>query len=155
MLAALELKIPPVALWLVFAGLAALATWLTPDLRWPPGLATLVGAIILAELGVAAGVLGVWAFHKAATTHHPMHPERTARIVTGGIYRLSRNPMYLGLALVLAALAVYLRSPLALVAVPAFMAALTRLQILPEERVLAARFGEDYRAYLASARRWL
>nr|ART40893.1 L409 [uncultured bacterium] len=76
-------------------------------------------------------------------------------MVISGIYRFSRNPMYVGLLLVLTAWAIYLSNALAFLFLPTFVACLTRLQIVPEERVLAAKFGDAFTAYRQSVRRWL
>ena len=84
-----------------------------------------------------------------------MHPDRSAALVAGGIYRSSRNPMYLGFLLLLAAWACWLANPLALAGLPAFVLYLNRFQIAPEERALRARFGDAYDGYARAVRRWL
>ena len=76
-------------------------------------------------------------------------------MVTNGIYGFTRNPMYLGLALILLGLAVFLASPWALLGPVGFVAFITRFQIRPEERALQARFGAAYTAYCARVRRWV
>lgn len=75
--------------------------------------------------------------------------------MVGGVYRATRNPMYVGLALLLLAWTVYLGAPLALLGVAAFVAYITRFQIVPEERVLAQKFGPEFGAYRSRVRRWL
>ena len=75
--------------------------------------------------------------------------------MTAGIYRVSRNPMYLGFAILLLAWAVFLASPWMLLGVPAFMMFISRFQIQPEERALESLFGEEFRDYKARVRRWL
>lgn len=110
---------------------------------------------VLVILGVGAGVAGIFAFRRHGTTVHPMAPERASAVVTTGIYRFSRNPMYLGLLFVLASWAIWLQSLLALLLLPAFILYMTRFQILPEERALTTRFGDDYIAYRSRVRRWL
>ena len=149
-----EARIPPP----VVAALVAAAMWLvaaaTPGLGWHfPTAAAL--AIALAIVGAAVAAAGVWSFHRHRTTVHPLHPEKATAIVTTGVYRWSRNPMYLGMALALLGWAAWLAHPLALLGVPAFMAAIQRLQIVPEERALAAKFGTAYAAYCRHVRRWL
>ena len=76
-------------------------------------------------------------------------------MVTDGIYRYSRNPMYLGMALLLAAWALWLGNAAALLGIVLFVALINRYQIRPEERILAAKFGDDYRNYCRRTRRWL
>lgn len=85
----------------------------------------------------------------------PLSPERTASVVSSGIYRWSRNPMYLGMALALFAVAAWCSSLVGFAAVPLFCAYLTRFQIVPEERMLLKLFGAEYAAYLAQVRRWI
>ena len=84
-----------------------------------------------------------------------MKPETASSIVTVGIYRFTRNPMYLGLAFALAGWAIYLANLAALLIVPIFVAYMTQFQIKPEERALLAKFGADFAAYMAAVRRWL
>ncbi|HEX6811558.1 MAG TPA: isoprenylcysteine carboxylmethyltransferase family protein [Planctomycetota bacterium] len=150
----LELRIPPVVVGFVFAGGIGLVSAFVPLARVP-----LPGGILAAVAAMLAGTLvalaGVWQFRRAGTTVHPMTPERTSKVVSGGLYRWSRNPMYLGMALVLFGLAAW-RSTLAGYALAAlFCAYLTRFQILPEERVLLAAFGPEFAAYMARVRRWI
>ena len=98
---------------------------------------------------------GAVAFRKYRTTVNPMHPESTTALVTTGIYSFTRNPMYVGLLLVLAAWAAWLSNLLALVILPVFVAYVSRFQIVPEERALAARFGEQFALYCRRVRRWV
>ncbi|MDD2713543.1 MAG: isoprenylcysteine carboxylmethyltransferase family protein [Simplicispira sp.] len=151
----LELKIPPPLVAAVVAGtMVAAAKLLPPVLALPPGVR--VGtALVLAGVGAGFDVAGLLAFRKAKTTVNPLAPQRSTSVVTHGVYGLTRNPMYLGLALILLGLAVYLASPWALLGPVIFVTYITRFQIQPEERVLAARFGDSYTAYCAQVRRWL
>jgi protein-S-isoprenylcysteine O-methyltransferase Ste14 len=95
------------------------------------------------------------AFRRQRTTINPLHPEKTSSLVTGGIYRISRNPMYVGMALLLLAWAVYLESPAALLGIGAFIAYITRFQIIPEESLLSRHFGAEFENYRQRVRRWL
>jgi protein-S-isoprenylcysteine O-methyltransferase Ste14 len=151
---ALELKIPP----LVVLALAALAMWLTA--RATPQLIVLytgrtIFAIAIAGLGLATIIAGVVEFRRANTTVNPHLPNNSTFVVTSGIYRVTRNPMYLGMLLVLIAWAAYVSNVATLVFPVLFVLYISRFQILPEERVLAAKFGEPYVAYLGAVRRWL
>ena len=76
-------------------------------------------------------------------------------MVRHGIYRFTRNPMYLGQLLQLVAWAFWLENLLAFAVLPAYIAYLTRFQIIPEERILSARFGASYAAYQQRVRRWV
>lgn len=151
---ALELKVPPVLLAAVSAGamwiLARAAEGLTVALPYGKVLATVLGA---AGIGVAA--LGVTTFRRARTTVNPVKPDAASSLVTEGIYRYSRNPMYLGIVLVLLGWAAFLANAAALAVVPAFVAWMDAFQIAPEERALAAKFGAAFSGYREKVRRWI
>lgn len=120
-----------------------------PDgLRW-------TAVVVLVAVGLAFDGPALWAFWRSRTSVNPLRPERATALVTGGVYRFTRNPMYLGMLAHLLAWAAYLASPWALPGPVAFVAYITRFQIVPEERALAARFGDEYRRYTARVRRWL
>lgn len=144
---------PPVVMLMV-----ALLMWLAAD-RLPPAPVEYAGrlplALALAAAGLAVAVAGVLGFRRARTTVNPLRPERASALVTSGIYRWSRNPMYLGDLLLLLGWAAWLGSVPALCLVPAFVLCLNRFQIRAEEGALAARFGETYAAYCRRVRRWL
>lgn len=110
------------------------------------GLAQVSALLVLAALACMA-----W----SRTTINPIDPTRASRLVTGGVYRFSRNPMYLSLLMLLVAYAVRIESPAVWLAPLFFVAYVTRFQILPEERVLAQKFGGDYQAYRQRTRRWI
>ncbi len=151
---ALELKIPPVALALITGaamwGLAKAAPSLVSAVPFRQGIAA-----FLAVAGVSVAVLGVLSFRRSRTTVNPTTPQRTSALVTTGIYRVSRNPMYLGFLLLLVAWAAFLANVLALLPVVAFIAFVNRFQIAPEEQALAAMFGDDYFNYKRRVRRWV
>ena len=155
-MSALELKMPPPLVAAAVAGCMYAAAVLLPApvLALPPG-ARLGMALALAAVGAGFDVAWLLAFRKARTTVNPLTPHRSVAVVSTGVYRLTRNPMYLGLALILLGLAVYLASPWALLGPLVFAAYITRFQIVPEERALQARFGAAYTAYRARVRRWL
>ncbi|MBS0465942.1 MAG: isoprenylcysteine carboxylmethyltransferase family protein [Proteobacteria bacterium] len=152
----LEHKIPPPVVGLACA---ALAWWLTkalPALILPlPQRLALAVALLLGLGGLALELWGLITFRRHRTTPNPMTPERASTVMQSGPYRLTRNPMYLGVALQLLAWCLYLRSPLALLALAVFLAYITRFQILPEERLLRQKFGSAYEDYLQRVRRWI
>lgn len=150
----LELKVPPPVVVLVAAALMWLASSLVAPLAVPSGVRASI-AVVLACLGAAIDVVAIVTFRRASTTVHPMKPQRAATLVTSGVFRISRNPMYLGLVLYLVAWAVYLSNWLAALFVPLFVLYLNRFQIAPEERVLESLFGEKYATYKESVGRWL
>ncbi|HST29029.1 MAG TPA: isoprenylcysteine carboxylmethyltransferase family protein [Rudaea sp.] len=150
----LETRVPPPAV----AVTAALIIWgiarLTPQVEMPSSV-RLVASLALVVAGVALAVAGVLSFRRARTTVHPTRPEEASSLVSTGIYRFTRNPMYLGLLLILVAWVVFLSSPWALLGAAAFVLYLSRFQIAPEERALLKLFGSEYVSYKASVRRWL
>jgi protein-S-isoprenylcysteine O-methyltransferase Ste14 len=153
-MSALELKIPPPIVALTCAALMYAATRLAPDWRWDwPNRGALGAGVAL--LGIAFDLLGVIAFYRSKTTVNPLKPSSTSVIVQGGVYRHTRNPMYLGMLLVLLGWALYLAHPVAFLLLPVFVAYLTRFQIIPEERFLAAKFGDEYQHYASRVRRWV
>lgn len=150
----LELKVPPV----VVALIAAAAMWAAA--RYVPALSQALPfagpiALVLAAAGAVIGAAGVAAFRRAGTTVSPIDVSRSTSMVTTGIFRHTRNPMYVGLLFGLLGWAVHLANLLALALVAAFALYLTRFQIVPEERALSARFGGGFDAYRRSVRRWL
>jgi protein-S-isoprenylcysteine O-methyltransferase Ste14 len=150
----LELKVPPPALALLLALLMWLVSSFVAPLevpfRWRVG-----AALAPALVGLGFSVAGVAAFRRARTTINPTKPATASALVSGGVYRLTRNPMYLGLLLLLLALAVFLSNPVALLLVPVFVLYINRFQITPEERALTSLFGGEYAAYKERVRRWL
>jgi protein-S-isoprenylcysteine O-methyltransferase Ste14 len=154
MIQTLELKIPPPVVALVVAA----AMW---DIAWVVPFATVAipfakgMAIAITVVGFGVAISGALAFRRAKTTLDPRKPGMTSVLVTSGIYTATRNPMYLGLSLLLVAWAVVTTSLLAFLGPLAFVAYITRFQILPEERSLARIFGTAYSTYRARVRRWL
>lgn len=86
---------------------------------------------------------------------NPLSPDSASDLVTQGIYRLTRNPMYLGFTLMLVGWAVLLASFFAFVGVAAFALWIDRWQIRPEERALQSLFGDDFAEYCSRTRRWI
>ena len=148
----MENRIPPPLLALV----AVAGAW-GMDRALPHWSAQFPGQAIAALILVAAGLLcilgGLLAFRAAGTTVDPLHPERASRLVIAGIYRHTRNPMYLGLALLLVAWSAWLGQVLSLLLVAGWIAWINRFQILPEEAALRRRFGAAYVAYCNSVPR--
>ncbi len=150
----LELKIPPPLVMV----LVAVAMWgisrVAPSIEIPAVVGAVV-AIAIAALGLAIGAAGMRLFRRARTTVSPRTLQAASSLVTSGIYRVTRNPMYLGLACMLVAWAVLLSSAWALLGPVIFMLYIGRFQIVPEERMLTALFGAPYTAYRSKVRRWL
>jgi protein-S-isoprenylcysteine O-methyltransferase Ste14 len=151
---ALELKIPPVVVGGLTAALMAALAKAAPAWQLEAPGAELMAALFMAT-GFGVALAGVQAFRRAETTVDPRFPERTSSFVAGGIYRCTRNPMYLGMALVLVGWAAALQHPLAFAGVPLFQAYMNRFQIEPEERHLRSKFGADFEDYVRNVRRWI
>ncbi|WP_227520440.1 methyltransferase family protein [Marinobacter sp. LV10R510-11A] len=120
----------------------------------PSGLRLSVSLAILL-MGVAFSVAGVISFRLARTTINPSRPEKASALVSTGIYRVTRNPMYLGILLVLVAWALFLSSAWGLLAAVGFVLYMNHFQIAPEEHALSELFGKEFESYKASVRRWL
>ena len=151
---ALELKIPPPVVALLCAALMWGLAHKWPAFAWQHALRGPL-ALALAACGLACDLSGLIAFRRHRTTVNPLAPDRSTAIVQDGIYRFTRNPMYLGMALLLAAWAVWQSNWLCLLVLPVFLVYITRFQIMPEERILLARFNNEYAAYLRAVRRWI
>lgn len=150
----LELKIPPAIVFLV---IAALMWWIAQysfvlDIGREIRIFIFVVSIILAAI---LGIGGILHFRQAQTTIHPMNPEQTNTLVTTRIYSITRNPMYLGLMLILIGWAIFLKSPLALLLSFGFAGYMTRFQIVPEENALEILFGSKFSDYKNRVRRWI
>ena len=150
----LELRIPPrlVAVPVGFGMWAA--SFLEPrfDLpqshHWATALAGAFG-------GAAITFTAAATLRAAKTTLLPMRPQETTSLVTNGIFRWTRNPMYLGLATALVGWAAFLSAAWPLLGPVLFVLYVNRFQIWPEERALTELFGAEYKSYAHRVRRWL
>lgn len=150
----LELKIPPAVLVAFTGALMWLASTATPAAALViPGRS--LSAALLILTGVIVAGLGVASFRRAKTTVNPVKPGSASVLVAGGIYRLTRNPMYLGFFVVLLGWAIFLANIFAFLLLPAFVFYMNRFQIEPEEKALVALFGQTFVAYKTRVRRWL
>lgn len=148
----LNLKIPP----LVVALASSVGMWLiaryTPssEMAFPDGFIA-----ILFAAGLLVGIGGSITFWRSDTTVDPRTPEKASTLVTSGIYSITRNPMYLGLLIMMIAWGVYLTNVFSIAFVVGYVLYLTQFQIKPEEAALENLFGEDFAAYKGRVRRWL
>jgi protein-S-isoprenylcysteine O-methyltransferase Ste14 len=150
----LELKIPPPLVAIGVALLMWLTFWVVGPLEVPYGLR--IGATLaFVVVGLGFDLAGLVSFVRAKPTVNPIKPASTSSLVITGVYRVTRNPMYLGLLLVLLGWATVLANGVAFLLAPLFVLYINRFQIAPEERVLSAKFGAEFSAYQARVRRWL
>ena len=112
----------------------------------------LIGALFFLA-GIALNVSGFITQKRAGTDPIPFNP--STRIVSHGLYRFTRNPMYIGFALWTFALAILVDSAWTLLAVPIGLILIDRIVITREERYLERKFGEEYPNYKGSVRRWI
>lgn len=151
---ALELKIPPAIVFLVCAA----GMWLLAR-AFPAGTFELrhagLAAIGVAVSGLAIAIIGIRAFRRQSTTVNPIRPDEASSVVSGSIYRYTRNPMYLGLACCVLGWGLYLRNVAALLCIVIFIAYMTQFQIKPEERALQEKFGDEYTSFKSKVRRWI
>lgn len=150
----LEKKIPPVAVFLIFS-IAMYLIAIADHSRFLETQAIALAGIILGALGVLAALVGVIQFKWANTTVNPIVTSDSKDLVTTGIYAFTRNPMYLGLFLLLLGWGLWLASPLAISVSPLFVFYITIFQIRPEEQALLEIFGDKYLRYKKDVRRWL
>jgi protein-S-isoprenylcysteine O-methyltransferase Ste14 len=151
---ALELKIPPPAVAL----LVGVAMWFASRLGPTFDASLTVRTAAFIAFGIAGGataVAGNLEFRRARTTVNPLKPQNATALVTSGVYRFTRNPMYLGLALLLLGWTAFLCAALALAGPVVFVLYTRRFQIEPEEKILSAKFGSAYSEYVSRVRRWL
>jgi protein-S-isoprenylcysteine O-methyltransferase Ste14 len=151
---ALETKVPPP----IVAAIVALAMWglaratglLEADSRLLKAL-----TVVFVVVGPCFAVPALFAFRQAKTTPNPRKPGDASALVESGVFKYTRNPMYVGLTSILIGWTCYLASPWALIGPFVFVLYIDRFQIAPEERVLRDKFGESYAAYEKRVRRWL
>ncbi len=150
----LELKVPPVAVVLIVAVLIAGTKMVLPALGFGFAMKDAL-ALAITAVGAAFAVAGVVSFVRAKTTVNPTKPEATSALVATGVYRYTRNPMYLGFLLALTGWALLVGSVPGLLWLPAFVLYMNRFQIAPEERALELRFGRSFTDYCGRVRRWI
>jgi len=147
-------KVPPVFVVLVAAILMWGASAAFPMLSFSFAGSSLV-ALAFFVVGIAVAATGASTFASAGTTTDPLNPDRASSLVTHGIFRYTRNPMYLGMAKVLTAWALLLGNAASLLVIVLFVAYMTQYQIKLEELALQEAFGDEYARYKSSVRRWI
>lgn len=150
----LELKIPPAVVTLI---VAAAMWWIDQNIThdWVTFGTHFWFSMIFLGIGGVLGLLGLVEFYRQSTSINPHQPYHASRLVTNGIYNISRNPMYLGLLMILIGYGFYLGNILVLFMIPLFVRYMNRYQIIPEEKVMQEKFGKEFNKYKSEVRRWL
>ena len=112
-------------------------------------------AILLLILGLTVLISAVSLFRKDKTTVNPLSPEQATKLVTDGIFKYSRNPMYLGMAFILGSIAVFFNLIGGIILIALFCFYITKFQIIPEERAMSNLFSQDFDKYKQTTRRWI
>ena len=150
----MKLKIPPPLVALLLAVLMWTISIISPFASIESEVLLPLSIIILV-VGLAIDISAVISFRRADTTINPLKPEAASRLVKVGIYKQSRNPMYLGLFLLLCSWAVWLGNYFSPVVLLVFVWYMTKFQIIPEEESLKALFPEEFESYQSKVRRWI
>ena len=149
----MELRIPPALVFIVFAGLMwVLDTFLAVGDFDFFGRIWLAGVLLLLAFLVAA--IALIQFYLTRTSVDPLHPAKSTKLVTNGIYQISRNPMYLALLMLLLALGLWLGNAFNTLTAAGFVYYMNAFQIKPEEQHLQKIFGGEYKQYCTLVRRW-
>ncbi len=150
----MKLKIPPVFQVLLFALLMYCVSRIVTGnhLNFASQKNT---SYLFFAMGICIGILAVYAFRRAQTTVDPMQPHKASKLVVVGIYKISRNPMYLGMLFILIAFFVRLGNLYTLPILVLYIWYITTFQIQPEEEALIKLFGEEYTNYCKKVRRWI
>lgn len=150
----LALRVPPIVVLTVFVIIMRYAALLFPFLTLKADLHFSV-PVLVALSGLFLIFISSITFYRCGTTLNPLKPQLASTLVTSGPYRYSRNPIYIGLVLILAGWGAYLQNLASLLCVLAFVLYINRFQILPEEELLAQKFGVEFEIYKSSVNRWL
>ena len=146
------MRVPPLALLAICAAITAASANYIPIMRftapsWLVFLELIAGVVFLAP--------AVLSFVKHKTTVSPLSPSEVTTLVTGGIFSITRNPMYVGMLLILVAVALWFETISGLLSIPLFFIIIDRFQIRVEEKHLIEKFGQAYRDYAQRVPRWL
>ena len=148
------LKYPPILQILVSLAIAWALQRSLPQFSVDVPFAEWIG-VALGVIGVLITSVAVGIFAKNKTTINPVQPEQASRLVTDGLYRVTRNPMYLGLLLLVTGVVIWFENLAGIASIVLFIVTMTLFQIKPEEQVIEEKFGADYLAYKKQVRRWI
>jgi protein-S-isoprenylcysteine O-methyltransferase Ste14 len=143
--------LPPMYLFISLSGMVLLQ-FLVPVFQLIPYPWNATGLVPLA-LGIVLNISADRAFKKAGTTVKPF--EVSSALITSGAYRYSRNPMYFGMVMILTGVAFLLGTVSPFIIIPIFVITMNRTFIVPEEKMLDERFGNEWKQYKSGVRRWI
>ena len=106
-------------------------------------------------IGIIILITSVLSFKRQGTTVSPLQPEKASYLVVSGIFKYSRNPMYLGMLLILISMTIKFNFVGGILIIFAFIAFITKFQIIPEETVLEKLFGKEFIEYKKKTKRWI
>ena len=148
----IKTKIPPPLVALTFGFLVNYSKNIFPKIEI--GWGSVVGAVMII-VGLIIIISAIIQFKKNKTTITPLNPSGATKLIVHGIYKFSRNPMYLGLSLILSGISI-IQNPIGgLLFVPSFILYITHFQIIPEESAMLALFKDDFVKYKENVRRWI
>ena len=148
----LDKRVPPPIVTLIFAAIIYLSAEYFYQFYF---FYQVIVSFIVALIGICILSVAIVQFKQFKTTVNPLKPESASVLVTSGIYKFSRNPMYLGMLLLIIGLWINTGAILGFIILPSYVAYLSYFQILPEERAMKAVFSGDYEVYCQQVRRWL
>lgn len=149
----MKLKVPPVLVLGVFGVLMYLLSYFLPVGYFDFfGRKYATYALLAGAAGI--GVISLLQFFKSKTTVDPTAPSKASNLVTSGVYQFSRNPMYLGMLLILIAWGIWLGNAFNILLAAGFVGYMNKFQIVPEEEALGEMFGNAYKQYCTLTRRW-
>ena len=150
----MKLKIPPPLIALIFSVLMWGVSLLSNHAPLESALVVPLSVFIFLA-GLAINISAAFSFRKADTTMNPMNPKKATNLVDTGVYKLSRNPMYLGFLFILIGWTIWLGSVFNIAILLLFIWYITIFQIVPEEKVLEVLFAEEFESYRSKVRRWI
>ncbi|WP_018982082.1 methyltransferase family protein [Salinimonas chungwhensis] len=148
----MALRIPPVIVLLIAGVLQQITDFYAEGEKHR---AMTISAVLVFVIALFIGILAIVQFRHHQTTVDPRYPDSASSLITQGIFRVSRNPIYLAMALVLTAQSLWLSNWLTLIPLFVFCMYIQHFQIIPEEHALRAHFGSAYNLYCQRTRRWL
>ncbi len=150
----LELKIPPPAVFLILILAIRLFLKQPPSSSVDVNFSLICCLVIWAVASLIAG-RALWLFFRQNTTIHPEDPDKTRVLIVDDVYRISRNPMYLSLSLLLLGYCLWVNNLWCIISFPVFILYINRFQIKPEERILLNKFGDKYKEFCKNSPRWI